>query len=220
MLDIEHAALNDGASVAHSAYEVLKERIVTAVARPGSVISDWHVARELGIGRTPVREALQRLARERLVTIVPRRGAFVSDLQLLELQKISEVRMELEGFCARLAAERATHEDSAVFKGILAREDTAYQHADYTAVIQLDRQLHQAIIRAARNEYLGDCLEPLRNISTRAWYLTFERYGHLAETVSEHHTIVAAIAARDADAADSAMRQHVVSFRNKLRSII
>ncbi len=218
-LIVEHSVAAEDTSAAHTAYNVLKERIVTATARPGSVISDVTVAKELGMGRSPVREALQRLARERLMTIVPRRGAFVSELQVFELQQIFEVRVEMEGLCARLAAERATLRDIAELRAILAEEDAVSLKHDAKAIIPLDRHLHQAIIHTAQNTYLGDSLEPLRNISTRAWYLNFERYGHLSEMRSEHDAIVDAIARRDAVAAEDAMRRHVLSFRDKLRSL-
>jgi len=216
VLAIDQGIVNGETSAADAAYEILKERIVTAIARPGSVISDARLAHELGLGRTPVREALQRLARERLITIVPRRGAFVSELQAFELQQIFEVRVELEGFCARLAAERAMREDLDALRAVLIEEDAAHQQGDLMATIPLDRQLHQAIIRAAHNEYLTTCLEPLRNISTRAWYLILERYNHFAETRSEHYAIVEAIAAKDPESASAAMRQHVQKFRGKL----
>ena len=216
MLDIAQGISNGEASAADAAYEILKERIVTAVARPGSIISDARLASELSMGRTPIREALQRLARERLITIAPRRGSFVSELQVFELQQIFEVRVELEGLCARLAAERAVRKDIDALREIIAREDAAHQEGDSSATIPLDRQLHDIIIDAAHNEYLGTCLTPLRNISTRAWYLIFSRYGHIAETRLEHRAIVEAIVAKNPDTADAAMREHVLNFRDKL----
>jgi DNA-binding GntR family transcriptional regulator len=206
-------------SAAQVAYEILKERIVTAEVRPGTALSDVQVARELGLGRMPVRDALQRLAAERLVNIFPSRGVFVSELPAFELQQIFEVRIELEGLGARLAAERATPADDLLFAELQSREEAVRIGQQRDGIISLDRDIHRAIVSTARNEYLGRTLDPLRNISTRAWYLTFERYGHLLEMCMEHQAIIEAIRLRNPSAAEAAMRRHIRNYADAVASL-
>ncbi|MEE8391378.1 MAG: GntR family transcriptional regulator, partial [Anaerolineae bacterium] len=99
--------------LSEKAYRLIKEKIITLELSPSKVISEQSLMEDLGLGRTPIREALLQLAKEDLVTVVPRRGMFVADISITDLQKISEVRIVLEGFCARLAAQRITKDQIA-----------------------------------------------------------------------------------------------------------
>jgi len=109
--------------------------------------------RELHLGRTPIREALQRLALENLVVILPRRGTIVADLNMSDLQKIFEMRLELEIYAVHLAAERATPAEVAEMEALLAKSDEIIRQADSHQLMQLDHQAHQLLARAATTNF-------------------------------------------------------------------
>src|ERR1700730_9993320 len=121
------------------AYLLIRDQIVTLKLAPGSVIEEAKLREELGLGRTPIREALQRLAHENLVSFVPHRGTFVSDINLTDLHRLTEVRTEMEGYAARLAADRATTSDRGQMQGLMAELDTI-DGADVHTLMRLDQR--------------------------------------------------------------------------------
>src|SRR5437763_1353605 len=134
---------NNGASLTERAYRELEEAIVTLRLPPGTIVSEALLSQRLGIGRTPIREALQRLARERLVVIMPRRGIVVAEVNLHAQMRLLEVRRELERLTARLAARRADPDQREQFRAIAAgMEDTARSNDD-TAFMRRDREFNQ-----------------------------------------------------------------------------
>src|SRR5215813_3129361 len=128
------------------AYRRLLERIVSLEMPPGSVVNEARLREELKIGRTPIREALQRLARENLVRSVPHRGTFVTDVNITDLARITEVRVVLEGHAARLAAERCTASDRAAIEDLLA-ELRSVAIADQRELMKLDQEIHRRVHR-------------------------------------------------------------------------
>jgi len=201
------------------AYLLIRDQIVTLGLAPGSVIEEIRLRQELGLGRTPIREALQRLAHENLVTFVPHRGTFVSDINLTDLHRLTEVRTEMEGYAARLAAERATARDRVEMDALIAELSTI-DEADLHNLMRLDQRIHRLVYQATRNAFLQAMLEESFNLSLRIWFLGLDRGVRLKEAVEEHRQLLAAIVSRDAPRAESVMRQHVAGFEHAIRKVL
>jgi DNA-binding GntR family transcriptional regulator len=201
------------------AYLLIRDQIVTLKLAPGSVIEESRLRTELGLGRTPIREALQRLAHENLVSFVPHRGTFVSDINLTDLHRLTEVRVELEGYAAGLAAERAGPGDRALMNALLAELDGIDEGNVYD-LMRLDQRIHRQVYQATRNTFLQAMLEESFNLSLRIWFLGLDRGVRLKEAVEEHRRLLEAIVARDADLATSIMRRHVTAFEQAIRKVL
>jgi DNA-binding GntR family transcriptional regulator len=201
------------------AYLLIRDQIVTLRLAPGSVIEEASLREELGLGRTPIREALQRLAHENLVTFVPHRGTFVSDINLTDLHRLTEIRAELEGYAARLAADRATVGDREQMQELIAELSTI-DETDARRLMRLDQRIHRLIYQATRNAFLQAMLEETFNLSLRIWFLGLDRGVKLKQAVEEHRRLLDAIVSRDANAAESVMRQHVAGFEHAIRKVL
>src|SRR5271165_5990597 len=146
-----HDELLQAETLTEKAYRALEEEIVTLRIPPGSVVSEAILSRRLGVGRTPIREALQRLAREWLVVIMPRRGIVVSEIDPIRQLRLLEARREIERFLARSAAKRATSIQRAQFRAIADGMDQAARDADDIAFMRLDREFNLLVLDAAGN---------------------------------------------------------------------
>lgn len=206
-------------SQSERAYLLIRDQLVTLRLAPGSVIEESRLREELGLGRTPIREALQRLAHENLVSFVPHRGTFVCDINLTDLHRLTEVRIELEGYAARLAAERATSRDRARMESLMAELDTI-DESDVHNLMRLDQQIHRQVYQATRNSFLQTMLEENFNLSLRIWFLGLDRGVRLKAAVEEHRQLLAAIVAHDGDRAAGVMRQHVSGFEQAIRKVL
>jgi len=206
-------------SQGEEAYARILERIVSLEMPPGSVVNEARLRDELGIGRTPIREALQRLARENLVRSIPHRGTFVTDVNITDLARITEVRVVLEAHAARLAAEKLTTADREALQELLDLLLHGYV-TDQRDLMQLDQQIHRLIYRSAHNPFLESTLERYFNLSLRLWYLVLDREVGLREAVDEHAELLQAILAGDGDRADDIMRRHVTGFEREIRKVL
>jgi len=206
-------------SQSEEAYLRIRERIVSLEMRPGSVVNEASLREDLKIGRTPIREALQRLARENLVKSVPHRGTFVTDVNITDLARITEVRVVLEAHAARLAAEKLTSPDREATRELLRVVERG-GISDQRDLMLLDQQIHRVIYRAARNSFLEATLERYFNLSLRLWYLVLDREVRLREAVDEHVELLRAILAGDGDLAEAIMRKHVVGFEREIRKVL
>jgi DNA-binding GntR family transcriptional regulator len=200
-------------SRSEAAYRRLKDMIIALELPPASVLDEARLMRDLGLGRTPIREALQRLALENLVVILPRQGTIVADLNLSDLQKIFEVRLELEALAARLAAARATPEQVAAMEALFAESEAVIRRSDHGQLIQLDHQAHRLLAQAAHNEVLEENLERLYNHVLRLWNVSLHKVGRLREAIEEHRDIIAAVKAGDGQRASQIMRAHITGFQ-------
>src|SRR5438105_15055046 len=203
-------------SQGEEAYARILERIVSLEMPPGSVVNEARLRDELGIGRTPIREALQRLARENLVRSVPHRGTFVTDVNITDLARITEVRVVLEAHAARLAAEKLAAADRKAIEELLELLGGG-SVTDQRDLMELDQQMHRAIYRAARNPFLESTLERYFNLSLRLWYLVPDHQVRLREAVDEHLELLRAILAGDGELAETIMRTHVTGFEREIR---
>jgi DNA-binding GntR family transcriptional regulator len=188
-------------TLTEKAYRALEEEIVTLRIPPGTVVSEAILSRRLGVGRTPVREALQRLAREGLVVIMPRRGIVVSDIDPLRHLRLLEARREIERFLARSAAKRATDAHRSLFREIAAAMDEAAARADDIAFMRLDREFNLLVLDSAGNEFAAAAMSLMNGLSRRFWYLHYKQVADLPLAARLHAAIARDIAAGDQDAA-------------------
>ena len=206
--------------LADRAYRALRDRLVTLRIPPGSPIDEDAVGRELKMGRTPVREAIKRLALENLVTVFPRRGTFASEINITDLALISDVRVQLEGHAAYRAAERITDSQRAALAGLLAELDIRRGDEDLEALMELDTTVHRFIYHCAGNPFLEETLGRYLNLSLRIWYLVIDRLPHLFARVHEHEEVLRAIEAGQAERAREILTQHIATFEQEIRSVL
>jgi DNA-binding GntR family transcriptional regulator len=199
---------------ADRAYLTIRGLIVSLELPPGAVIDERELMQRLGLGRTPVREALRRLAQEQLVEVFPRRGMFVTSVDVRDLARISEVRLALEPEAARLAAERATEEER---KELSVLGDGIKRGAD---LMSLDEQIHRAIYRAAHNHLLEKTLGEYYVLAHRIWMIALDREADLKNAVEAHRDLIQAIVVGNGDRAASLMQAHVENFETAMRRVL
>ena len=205
--------------LADRAYFGLRDRIVDLRLPPGSTLREDELMREMGIGRTPLREAVKRLALEHLVEVRPRRGTMVTDVHAEDIASFAEVRAELEPHAARLAAERMPDElrEEAA---LLTAELEAAEGEDAEALMRLDERIHRLAWRASGNPYLEATLEGYWALSLRVWHLVLDRVPSLPGAVHEHGALLDALLSGDGARAEAVMREHVVAFERHVLEAI
>lgn len=206
-----------GGLLADRAYVELRDQIVTLAIPPGAPINEEAVGRTLAIGRTPLREAIKRLALENLVAVYPRRGTFATEINITDLAHISDVRVQLEGQAAYRAAQRLTPAQRDELDELLPKLDG---DGDAEKLMRLDADVHRFMYRCAGNPYLRDTLERYLNLSLRIWYLVLGRLPHLPERVHEHEALLRAIRDGEADRARSIAADHVARFEDEIRGVL
>jgi DNA-binding GntR family transcriptional regulator len=216
---------DEGLSLAERAYRQLRDEIVTLALRPGDVIDERQLQAHLNVGRTPIREALLRLAGDRLVTIHARRGTFVSDMNLTDLRSVFEVREPLEALAARLAAVRATEDERAAVAAVRAGLADEVSAADLDGLMELDRRLHRLVYQLTRNGFLIETLERYLNHSTRLSRGAVERAGDpwpgwLADAVLSLDPLLRAIQERRPEEAAAAAAAHAASTEAHVRDSV
>ncbi|MFN8493054.1 MAG: GntR family transcriptional regulator [Caldilineaceae bacterium] len=205
-------------SLNNVAYRKIKEKIIALELSPAALIDEAGLAAELQIGLTPVRQALRRLALENLVVILPRRGTIVADLNFSDLQKIFEMRSELEALAAQLAAQRATPEQLAEMESVLSQAEMFIATGDNDKLIEIDRTLHSLIARYAQNEFLEQTLDWLYGHVLRLWNISLHRIDILSEAMNEHHQLLEAMRMRNGERSANLMRAHIQHFQDTFRS--
>jgi DNA-binding GntR family transcriptional regulator len=208
-----------GELLADRAYVELRDQIVSLAIPPGAPINEESLGRQLGLGRTPLREAIKRLALENLVAVYPRRGTFVTEINITDLAHISDVRVQLEGHAAYRAAQRLTPLQRDELDA-LVDEIGRRPSGDADALMALDARIHRFVYRCAANPYLRDTLERYLNLSLRIWYLVLGRLPHLFERVHEHIELLQAVRGGDADGARAIAADHVATFENEIRGVL
>src|SRR5690606_26433083 len=201
----ERAPAAEGtSSLTDRAYKELEERIVTLRLEPGSVLSEATLAKQLNIGRTPIREALQRLAREGLVVILPRRGILVSEINVKRQLMLLEVRRELERLMARTAAVRMSDDEQRQFNEIAEGMERAAQENDDITFMRYDLDLNTLLSKAARDHYARNAMTLLQGLPRRFRYLHYKQVADLPLCARLHAQMARAIASRDPGAAAKA----------------
>jgi DNA-binding GntR family transcriptional regulator len=198
-------------------YEQLRDGILSGELSPGTHLRVTALAEKLGVSRSPIREAVQRLTQERLALEEPRRGAVVASISKAELVRLYELREVLEGLAARLATERRSPELLATLKATLMRQEAAVNSADITAFREADMLFHQQIRDASANPELMRALEDIRS-KVRIAMFTRVSIGR-EQALKDHWAIFKGMESGDAAASEQAARAHIVHLKETLQSI-
>ncbi|PTR29599.1 GntR family transcriptional regulator [Pseudomonas sp. GV085] len=207
---------NGAANLRELAYSQIKQRIITCEFRPGEPINEAHLTSLLGLGRTPIHQALHRLEMEGMVIILPRKGVMVTPLSLNDVLDMIEVRVTNEQLCVKLALERAHETDFLAMHEILDRTPELLRRRDVPGLMSVDLQFHLAISSAARNKVLADLLRNLHEKQARFWFLTVSDASHSERIYQEHMQILSALESRDAEGAITAIHDHIDDFRRAI----
>jgi DNA-binding GntR family transcriptional regulator len=202
--------------VAERAYVELRDRIVTLRLAPGTVLREDELMREMQIGRTPLREAVKRLALENLVAVQPRRGTFVTEVEAADIVNITEVRAELEGYAAELAAMRMDGDARGAAEALIEELDEVTRPHEQEWLMRFDERIHRFTWEASGNPYLVETLERYFTHSLRIWYLVLDRVPGLGHTVHDQMHLLEALLDRDAERARTIMREHVLAFQREI----
>ena len=201
---LEIAPMPSAQSLTDRAYAELEEMIVTLKLAPGTAVSEAELSNHLSIGRTPIREALQRLARERLVVILPRRGIIVSEINVGRQLRLHEVRREVERLIARTAARRATTEQRTRFRELARLFERSARVNDDITFMRTDREFNLLCSSAAHNEFAAGAMSLMHGLSRRFWYIHYKEAADMPLTAKLHADIARAIADKDEERAANA----------------
>ena len=188
-------------TLTEQAYRLIEEQIVTLRLKPADVLSEQMLSASFDIGRTPIREALQRLAREGLITILPRKGILVSDINPRSQLLVLEVRREIERLLSRAGAERATKQQREQLQEIAKGMDRAAKTNNDLEFMRLDRELNQLVIDCAHNDFAARSMKLLQGLSRRFWYMHYREAADLPVCARLHANQARAIAQGNRDAA-------------------
>ncbi len=197
-------------------YETLREAIKTGGLTPGERLMEIQLAEELGVSRTPVREAIRKLELERFVVMIPRRGTYVANLSLKDINEVFEIRAALDGLAAGLAAERITEEELEQLERLLVEISEHIDQHDNEKIVATDEAFHDILYRASRNERLVGIIYNLREQFTRFRSVSINYPGRLQNTLEEHRQLVEAIARREPDMAQQKAREHIENAEQTL----
>jgi DNA-binding GntR family transcriptional regulator len=200
------------------AYAAIRDRLVALEIAPGAPLDEDGLMAELGVGRTPVREAIRRLALEGLVVVYPRRGTFAAGINITSLSDITDVRVQLEGRAAELAATLADDDDRREAAELIAT--LAAAEPSQRSLIELDARVHRFVYRCSRNPYLAQDLDRYLNMSLRIWRLTWDRLPPLQDRVREHQQLLELIRGGDAAGARNLAQAHVQAFAEEMRAAL
>lgn len=196
--------------LAEVAYRSLRDRIVRLDLRPGEVLSEEALARALGVGRTPIREAIKRLSREGLVVVLPRRGTLVSEINVHHPTQVTEVRAVLEPLAARLAAERISDNDRPGIRALRIELEEFQPGDSWQKAMDLDGEAHRMVYRLANNPLLAETLDTYYNLACRIWYAMLDRMpASMVKELERHSALLAAVSRGDAAGAEELSRGHV-----------
>lgn len=199
--------------------ERLRQRIFAHELKPGTWVDEQALAEDYGISRTPLREALKVLASEGLVTLKPRRGCYVTEISERDLDEVFKVMAMLEGECARNSAVRASEAELDTLKTIHADLEKAASAQDINAFFEANQAFHHELQRIADNRWLLHVIEDLRKVIKLSRHHSLFSEGRLEQSLAEHRALLDALLARDADAADQLMREHIRGGREALARI-
>lgn len=195
------AANSRNKTLAEKAYRRLQEMIVTLRFSPGEVLSEALLAKKLKIGRTPIREALKRLAREGLVLILPKRGVLVSQVDVKTQLRLIEARREIERLMARLASVRATEKERSLFRSIADGLNQVAIERDDLLFARLDLQLHLLLAQATKNEFVSKSMQLMQGLSQRFWFFHCRAVADLTTMAKLHAEVAQAVADNEPEVA-------------------
>lgn len=200
------------------AFAQIRRMIVRLELAPGAIIREDDLQRALALGRTPIREALQRLVRDQFVKVIPRRGMYVSSIDVSELALLYETRAILEPYVTRLACTRGTE---AHWNEMRAALELAHRPgAPATELMEHDRRCHEIVWAAADNRFLTDTLDMLYAQSDRLWHMYLADVDDMEHALEEHSVILDALQAHDSDLAAELVEAHIRAFDAQIRTAV
>ncbi|MDR1616305.1 MAG: GntR family transcriptional regulator [Syntrophomonadaceae bacterium] len=200
--------------------DTLRAAIINGNLHPGERLMEIQLADELGVSRTPVREALRKLELEGFIVMTPRKGAYVVDMSLKDVVNVFEIRAALEGLAAALAAERITEEEIEYMEKLLAEKNEAVSQMDISRVISVDTRFHDALYAASRNDKLLGIVNNLRDQIQRFRTASLAYPGRMQQSLREHRLILEAIQSRNSELSRQAAQEHVENAENGLLETI
>ena len=194
-------------------YEELKRQILVGEIAPGTRMMEVDLAEEMGVSRTPVREAIRKLEKEGLVTIEPRRGAYASDISIKDILDVLEVRQTLEGMAASLAARKVTEEEKQDFIRANAAYKAAILSGNTDEIIKNDEYFHQLIVNYSDNKTLTQLLSQVQELALRFRYIYYDDFSRYERMPKEHEEIEEAILSGDIAKAKVVAEEHVAHLK-------
>lgn len=210
MLNIE----NSHRPLREIVYDELKMQILTGQIEPGTRMMEVEMANEMGVSRTPVREAIRKLEKEGLVTIEPRRGAYASEVSVRDMIEILEVREEIEGLATELAAERMDDDTKARLYRTADKYGEAVKDNDTGEMIKLDTEFHHIIVEGSSNKILMNVVEQLQELVLRFRYIYYDDFRRAEKMPREHKAIIEGIKSGNAKSARKAAEDHVEQLKS------
>jgi DNA-binding GntR family transcriptional regulator len=207
-------------SLTEQAYAQLEELIVTLKLQPGTTVSELSLSELTGIGRTPVREAIQRLAREHLILILPQRGLLIPDIDVKKQLRLLRTRREVERLICRSAAKAATPEEREVFDQLASEFAEVSRKKDDVTFVRLDREFNELCVIAARNEFAEGAMRLMHGLSRRFWYLHYKQAADLPEIARLHGAVAKAIADGNVNGAGRAIDALLDNIEEFTRSTV
>jgi DNA-binding GntR family transcriptional regulator len=197
-------------------FEHLRAAIISGALKPGERLMELQLAEDMGVSRTPVREAIRKLELEGLVSMVARRGAYVSDLSIRDIAETFEVRAALESLAAGLAAERIVPEELEQLERVLVEIGTCEQQGTIERMVELDEEFHALLFAATRNSRLSQIISNLREQIARFRRSSLSTPGRIKAVFQEHKSIVEAISDRNSSLAQALAREHIENAEHSL----
>jgi DNA-binding GntR family transcriptional regulator len=201
-------------------FESLREAIINQQLEPGERMMEIQMAEEMGVSRTPVREAIRKLELEGLVVMVPRKGAYVAGLSLKDVADVFEIRRALEGLAAELAVDRITDDELEKLERYLVKIGEEIERGDLNKVVETDTDFHTLLYQASRNQRLSQIINNLREQIQRFRATSLSQPGRMKEAVEEHRKIVEAISSRDGETARRLAQEHIENAENSMMNVI
>jgi len=201
-------------------FETLREAIINATLKPGERLMEIQMAEEMGVSRTPVREAIRKLELEGFVVMIPRKGAYVAGISMKDIADVFEIRTAMEGLAAGLAAERITEEEMESLERILVKIGEYVQNNDLEKLIEADTEFHEILFKASRNERLVQIVSNLREQIQRFRTASLSTPGRMKYALEEHKKIVEAVSERNVELAQALAREHIENAENSMLEVL
>lgn len=200
--------LNNRPNLSEAVYEIVKQRLLSQQLEPGTKLREEDLADQLGVSRTPVREAINKLEREGLVEIIPRYGTFVPNISPKDVEEIYQLRETLEGLAMRLALPRFSRNKLLELTRIHKECEAPIEKGDFDPFIRVDTAFHHLLVKLSKNERLIRLMSNLDNQIRLGRLESFSVPGRAKKSLEEHETVIEAMLKGDADEAEELLRQH------------
>jgi len=201
-------------------FETLREAIINATLKPGERLMEIQLAEEMGVSRTPVREAIRKLELEGFVVMIPRKGAYVAGISMKDIADVFEIRTAMEGLAAGLAAERITEEELEQLERILVKIGECVKDNNLEKLIEVDTEFHDTLFKASRNERLVQIVSHLREQIQRFRTASLSTPGRMKYALEEHKKIVEAVSERNVELAQALAREHIENAENSMLDVL